>query len=55
MNRWRIPEWLEREVRQRDTDCVYCRVAVLVRCKWIAESTATWAFGLAQVTANGAA
>jgi len=25
MNRWGIPEWLEREVRQRDTDCVYCR------------------------------
>jgi hypothetical protein len=26
MNRWSIPEWLEREVRQRDTECIYCRV-----------------------------
>ncbi|MEK0451572.1 MAG: hypothetical protein RL088_3840 [Verrucomicrobiota bacterium] len=26
MNRWNIPEWLESEVRQRDTKCVYCGV-----------------------------
>ena len=26
MNRWNIPDWLEREVRDRDTSCVYCRV-----------------------------
>lgn len=24
MNRWNIPEWLEREVRKRDKTCVYC-------------------------------
>lgn len=24
-NRWGIPEWLEAEVRARDTVCVYCR------------------------------
>jgi hypothetical protein len=24
-NRWNIPTWLEKEVRDRDTDCVYCR------------------------------
>ena len=24
MNRWGIPEWLEREVRERDKICVYC-------------------------------
>ena len=29
MNRWRIPDWLEREVRQRDRECVYCRVPLL--------------------------
>ena len=29
MNRWGIPDWLEREVRQRDKDCVYCRVLML--------------------------
>jgi hypothetical protein len=24
MNRWNIPEWLEEEVKMRDTVCVYC-------------------------------
>ncbi len=27
MNRWNIPVWLEREVSERDSGCVYCRVA----------------------------
>ncbi len=26
MNRWNIPDWLEREVIERDRCCVYCRV-----------------------------
>ena len=26
MNRWNIPDWLEREVKNRDSSCVYCRV-----------------------------
>lgn len=26
MNRWKIPEWLEREVIARDRCCIYCRV-----------------------------
>jgi len=26
MNRWNIPEWLEREVIERDNHCVYCGV-----------------------------
>lgn len=26
MNRWNIPKWLEDEVRERDTACVYCGV-----------------------------
>ncbi len=26
MNRWNIPDWLEREVIERDTHCVYCGV-----------------------------
>jgi hypothetical protein len=26
MNRWRIPEWLERAVIERDSCCVYCGV-----------------------------
>jgi hypothetical protein len=27
MNRWNIPAWLEQEVIQRDTSCVYCRIS----------------------------
>ena len=27
MNRWNIPDWLEREVIGRDRSCVYCGVA----------------------------
>ena len=26
MNKWNIPDWLEREVEDRDRHCVYCRV-----------------------------
>jgi hypothetical protein len=26
MNRWNIPDWLESEVRDRDSDCIYCHV-----------------------------
>ena len=29
MNRWGIPAWLEREVSQRDKNCVYCRIPLL--------------------------
>jgi hypothetical protein len=25
-NNWNIPDWLEKEVRERDKNCVYCRV-----------------------------
>lgn len=25
-NNWNIPDWLENEVRDRDKECVYCRV-----------------------------
>jgi hypothetical protein len=25
-NKWNIPEWLEKEVRNRDTSCIYCGV-----------------------------
>jgi len=25
MNRWNIPDWLEKHVTERDRDCVYCR------------------------------
>jgi 5-methylcytosine-specific restriction endonuclease McrA len=26
MNKWHIPNWLELEVRERDTHCVYCGI-----------------------------
>jgi hypothetical protein len=26
MNKWDIPEWLEKKVKERDKACVYCRV-----------------------------
>ena len=29
MNRWGIPEWLEKEVRERDKTCVYCGVQMV--------------------------
>jgi hypothetical protein len=29
MNRWNIPEWLEREITERDRRCVYCGVTFL--------------------------
>ena len=25
-NKWNIPDWLEKEVRERDTACVYCGI-----------------------------
>ncbi len=27
MNRWNIPEWLENEILQRDTSCIYCGIS----------------------------
>jgi hypothetical protein len=29
MNMWGIPDWLEKEVRARDTKCIYCGVEML--------------------------
>jgi len=29
MNRWGIPAWLEKEVRERDKACVYCGVQMV--------------------------
>ena len=29
MNRWNIPDWLEREVRERDRNCVYCGISFI--------------------------
>jgi hypothetical protein len=41
MNKWNIPDWLEREVKDRDRNCVYCRVE-LASSKKTRTSPATW-------------
>jgi hypothetical protein len=41
MNKWNIPDWLEREVKDRDRHCVYCRVE-LGSSKETRKSMATW-------------
>jgi len=44
MNQWDIPAWLEREVRQRDKKCVYCRIPMLESppAHGSRKSVATW-------------
>jgi hypothetical protein len=29
MNRWGIPNWLEKEVKKRDKSCVYCGIRMI--------------------------
>ncbi len=41
MNQWNIPEWLEKEVIERDKVCVYCSVEFL-SAKESKKSMATW-------------
>ena len=41
MNRWNIPDWLEREITERDTRCVYCR-AEFGSSKHSKKTIATW-------------
>ena len=44
MNRWKIPEWLEKEVKARDKFCVYCGVKMVDRMSsdGSRKSVATW-------------
>jgi len=44
MNKWGIPAWLEREVRQRDKECVYCGTLMLESppADGSRKSVATW-------------
>jgi len=39
MNSWKIPEWLEIEVRDRDTYCIYCGIKFNKDTK---KDSATW-------------
>ncbi len=44
MNRWGIPEWLEKEVRERDKTCVYCGIEMVERAlpSNFRKAAATW-------------
>ena len=44
MNRWNIPDWLEKEVRQRDKRCVYCGTQLIDKTQrhGSRKNAATW-------------
>lgn len=44
VNGWNIPDWLEREVKERDRTCVYCGVRMIERMprRGPRRSVATW-------------
>jgi hypothetical protein len=44
MNAWGIPDWLEAEVRARDTRCVYCGIRMLenIPPRGPRKAAATW-------------
>ena len=44
MNYWGIPEWLEEEVRARDTKCVYCGIQMMesIPRRGPRKAAATW-------------
>lgn len=41
MNNWNIPDWLEKEVKNRDRNCIYCHIE-FGTSKESRKSTATW-------------
>jgi 5-methylcytosine-specific restriction endonuclease McrA len=44
MNRWRIPELLEKEVKERDKFCIYCGILMINKmpARGPRKSVATW-------------
>jgi hypothetical protein len=44
MNSWRIPDWLEREVKERDKFCVYCGIQMIEQMpsRGARRGVATW-------------
>jgi hypothetical protein len=44
MNNWGIPEWLEREVKERDKTCVYCGIQMIEQTsqRGPPKTAATW-------------
>jgi len=41
MNRWNIPDWLEREIIERDRSCVYCGIDFMTKSE-SRMSTPSW-------------
>lgn len=41
MNNWNIPDWLKQEVKDRDKNCIYCRIE-FGSLKDARKSMATW-------------
>jgi hypothetical protein len=44
MNHWDIPDWLEREVKERDKTCVYCGTQIIEQTppRGPLKAVATW-------------
>jgi hypothetical protein len=44
LNRWGIPEWLEKEVKERDKSCIYCGIQMIERMppRGPRKNVATW-------------
>lgn len=44
MNNWNIPDWLEKEVRERDKTCIYCGTEMTKKSgrKGPRKTAATW-------------
>ncbi len=44
MNNWGIPDWLEREVKERDKTCVYCGIQMIEQmpARGPRKAVATW-------------
>jgi hypothetical protein len=44
MNNWGIPDWLEKEVRERDKTCVYCGIQMIEKTppRGSRKAVATW-------------
>ena len=44
MNRWGIPDWLEKEVKKRDKTCVYCGIQMIEQMlpRGSRKAVATW-------------
>jgi hypothetical protein len=44
MNRWNIPDWLEKQVKERDMACIYCGIPMIDKMppRGSRKTVATW-------------